>query len=124
MSLKSSLQKIKSVTEEFLRLILEDKEMKGHNFGHLKVRDRMLYIDEESETYKNMLPKIYQEPRVNDFGCIVLPSDIRKELKNTDLVEYWKISNEQYIITVTKSPPVSRKEKLDEFLAKRRKTPG
>lgn len=84
--------------------------MRGQNFAHLKMCGGTLCIDEDSEAYKSMLPKKYQEPRVDDAGRIVLPGGVRKGLKNTDLVEYWMVSNEQYVISVTKAAPISRVE--------------
>lgn len=102
----------------FLRFIFEDKDFKGQNFSHLKVRNGMLYVDEESEAYKNTLPKRYLAPRVDDFGCIVLPREIRNNLKNTDDVEYWKVSEDMYVITVRKQAPISRAKKVEESLSK------
>jgi bifunctional DNA-binding transcriptional regulator/antitoxin component of YhaV-PrlF toxin-antitoxin module len=113
---RSSLKKIRSLIWQLLRFIFEDKQMKGQNFGHLNVRNGMLYVDEESEAWQNMLPKILQDPRVDDFERIVLPLKIRKELKNTDIVEFWKISEKQYVVLITKPDPVNR-SKLDKLLA-------
>lgn len=64
---------------------------------------RCVYTDENSEIYKSKIRKINQDAHVGDFGHISLPCDIRKEFKSTDLVEYWKISDSLYVITVTKS---------------------
>lgn len=111
MSIKACLRKVPTIVIRFLRYIFEDKDFKGQNFSHLKVRNGMLYVDEESEAYKNILPKKYLAPRVDDSGCIVLPQEIRNNLKNTDDVEYWKVSDEIYVITVTKPPLVSRTKK-------------
>jgi GTP-binding protein EngB required for normal cell division len=90
--------------------------MRGQNFGHLNVRNGMLYVDEESEAWKNMLPKILQDPRIDDFERIVLPKKVRNELRNTDLVEYWKISDKQYVVLITK-PDLANKSKLEKLLA-------
>ena len=118
MSIRGWLRKAPLIMIRFLRFIFEDKDFKGQNFSHLKVRNGMLYVDEESEAYENMLPKKYLAPRVDDSGCIVLPRDIRSNLKNTDDVEYWKVSEDMYVITVRKPAPISRAKKVEELLSK------
>ncbi|WP_122279710.1 hypothetical protein [Pseudomonas syringae group genomosp. 3] len=104
MSLRSSLQRARSVIVALLRLAFEDKEMKGHDFSHLKARGRSLYIDEDSDAYRSMLPDRLKEARVDNVGYVILPHEIRKELSSSDLVEYWAVDSEMYVITVMKQP--------------------
>lgn len=107
------LQKIRQMAYGILRLIFEDEEVKGYDFSHLKVRGRMLYIDEDSPVYKNMLKTRYKEPRINSAGHIVLPKNLRRELKVTDLVECWSESCGVYIIRVSKPSPLSLVDERD-----------
>lgn len=99
-----------------LRFLFQDKRFGGQDFRYLKVRNGMLYIDEESEAWKNMLPKNYQPPYVDDLGRIVLPKTVCRHLKNSDRVDYWKFDEDNYVVLVTKIHPKRSKllRMLDE----------
>lgn len=122
---KGPLRLLKRWVMASLRYLFQDKRFGGQNFMHLNVRNGMLFVDEESEAWKQMRPKNYQPPYINDVGAIVLPKAVSKLLKNGDNVDYWKISDEHYVVSIIRSSPSkSRLEQLLEETPKKSNVEG
>lgn len=115
MAIRSSLKKTRARLKELLRPLLEDQEMRGDDFSHLRVTESgCLYIDEQSDAYNQIIaqprkhhslhgvePHLRQSaPRVDTLGRIILPLSIREKLGPSWDVECKELEAGVYTITV------------------------
>jgi hypothetical protein len=115
MAIRSLLKKARARLKEMLRPLLEDKEMRGDDFSHVRVTESgCLYIDEQSDAYKQIIarprkhhslhgvePHLRQSaPRVDSLGRIILPLSIREKLGPGWAVECKELEAGEYTITV------------------------
>jgi len=118
MAIRSLLKKARARLKEMLRPLLEDKEMRGDDFSHLRVTESgCLYIDEQSDAYKQIItrprkhhslhgvePHLRQTaPRVDSLGRIILPLSIREKLGPGWAVECEQLESGGYVITVRRT---------------------
>lgn len=115
MAIRGSLKKARARLKEILRPLLEDKEMRGADFSHLRfTKSGAAYIDEQSDTFQQIIaqprnphfpPCLEHQlrqsaPRIDTLGRIILPLSIREKLGPEWTVEYDELEAGGYIISV------------------------